>query len=146
MAVKATVTMVVSFSVSMAVGCASAVQPRSFSRPVTVQGADVFGCALGHLNAQGYTVLDANKEAGFIRAEKKTSGLGRALMVGQNLFDQMTISIFQDPATRQTTLRVTAATMSERAMGWGAGSRNVTDPSPALEADAHRVLDACSQQ
>lgn len=128
-----------------ALNCASSVQPRSFSQPTTRAASDVYSCAMGHLNVAGYTIMDANKEAGFIKAEKKTSGVGRVVMTGQNLFDQMTVAVFEDPSSRKTTLRVTAATMSERAMGWGAGSRNVTDPAPQLEIDANSLLAACTK-
>lgn len=126
-------------------GCASSVQPRSFQKPTSKSLSEVYACAMGHLNVAGYTVVDANKDAGFIRAEKKTSGVGRVVMVGKNLFDQMTVSVFEDPSSKQTTLRVTAATMSEQAYGWGAGSRNITDPAPKLESDANAILAACAE-
>ena len=136
----------VALAVVVLTGCASSVQPRSFSRPTPKSASDVYACAMGHLNVAGYTIIDANKEAGFIKAEKKTSGVGRVLMTGQNLFDQMTISVFEDPSNHQTTLRATAATMTERSMGWGAGSRNITDPAPQLETDANALLKACTEE
>ncbi|HEV7920009.1 MAG TPA: hypothetical protein VGR02_04375 [Thermoanaerobaculia bacterium] len=96
------------------------------------------------VNSLGYNMQNASKEAGFIKAEKKTNGLGTVIMAGYNVFDAMTASIFKDPSTGSTTLRISAQSDKERAMGWGAGSRAVTEPSVALKADAQKIVSTCA--
>jgi hypothetical protein len=116
----------------------------AYSQATSKSSGDVFDCVAGMVNSLGYNVQNASKDAGFIKAEKKTSGLGTVIMAGYNVFDAMTASVFKDPAKNTTTLRVSAQSDKERAMGWGAGSRSITEPSAALKADAQKIVATCA--
>lgn len=130
--------------VLLAAGCASTVQPTAYSHATTKSSGDVFDCVAGMVNSLGYNVQNASKDAGFIKAEKKTNGVGTVLMGGYNVFDAMTASVFKDPQNNSTTLRISAQSDKERAMGWGAGSRAVTEPSAALKSDAQKIVAICA--
>lgn len=126
------------------VGCASTVQPMSYSHATGRAPAEVFDCVSGMVNSLSYNVQNASKDAGFLKAEKKTSGLGTVFAGGYNVFDVMNASVFKDPASGATTLRISAQSDKERAMGWGAGSRSVTEPSANLKADAQKIVSTCA--
>jgi RNA 3'-terminal phosphate cyclase len=97
------------------------------------------------INELGYTVTNTNKEAGFITAEKQTSGLGTALLTGRKYQDQLTVAIFDDTATNGRKLRVTAAQATENALAFGNASKTGVAPSNSGKADAQAVLSACSE-
>jgi hypothetical protein len=104
----------------------------------------MFDCALRQLNQLGYTVTNAEKGAGLIVAERQTSGAVSEALTGQKSQDRLTVSIFPAADTSQTTLRVTAAGVAEKAQLFGAASKSGTAPSDHGTADAKAVIRACS--
>jgi hypothetical protein len=131
-------------SLLLASGCASTVQPVAYSHSTSKAPGEVFDCLSGMVNSLGYNIQNASKDAGFIKAEKKTNGLGTVLLANYNVFDAMTASIFKDPASNSTTLRLSAQSYKEHAMGWGAGSRAITEPSATLKSDAQKIVATCA--
>ncbi len=125
-------------------GCASTVQPMSYSHATTKPAPELFDCIAGVINSMGYNIQNASKDAGFIKAEKKTNGLGTLLMGGYNVFDALTASIFKDPSNGNTTLRVSAQSDKERARGFGSGARAITEPSLTLKTDAQKIVTTCA--
>lgn len=125
-----------------AVGCSTA--------PVSVQGiaprspSDAFACAMNQLNALDYTVADADREAGFIRGRKQTSGLATTILTGSNYHDVLTVAVFEDQTTDQTAVRVTAARIEEDAEGLASGSETGVAPSDSAEAEANRIVSICA--
>jgi hypothetical protein len=95
------------------------------------------------LNILGYTVEGGDRETGFVRARKQTSGLGTALLTGKNYHDVLTAAVFEDPTSGQTTLRITAARAEENAIGMFGGNERGIAPSDAGKADANALLREC---
>jgi hypothetical protein len=137
-------TVITALSIIALAGCASTVQPTSYSHSTSKTSAEVFECVAGMVNSLGYNVENASKDAGFIKAEKKTNGLGTVLLAGYNVFDAMTATVYKDPASGTMTLRISAQSDKERAAGWGRGSRAITEPSLTLKTDAQKILSSCA--
>jgi hypothetical protein len=93
-----------------------------------------------------YTVEDTDRESGFVRARKQTSGLGTNLFLGQNHHSAMTIAVFEDPELERSTLRVTVGKITEDTWGWGQGSESLGTPSPTAEAEARELIAACAPE
>lgn len=126
-----------------AAGCATG--PKSFlaNTPDPQDGA--YTCALREMNRLGYTVRDADRDAGFVTGQKQTSGLGTALLTGKNFHDVLTVSIFDSGDSDERTIRVTAAQMQENAIAFGSASQTGTSPSSSGKADAQTILMNCAQ-
>lgn len=96
-----------------AIAACANVSPRQYQSSTTLTPASAFDCAQAKLPSLGYTVQDANREAGFVRARAtKPSGV---LLNGQIYYAEVTISVVTDPRTQQTTLHVTATDKSHAA-------------------------------
>lgn len=115
--------------------------PISFNSMAPKPMPDSYACALGKVNEMGYTVTNTNKEAGFITADKQTSGLGTQLLTGAKYHTRLTVSIFgADSASRK--MRVTAAKIEERTNLLTSSSTGVA-PDARAKGDAQNVLVAC---
>lgn len=125
-------------------GCATA--PISYQGLVPPGAPDSFTCAVQQLNVLGYTMEDADRDAGFGRARKQRTGAGTAILTGSNYHDVITFSVFEDPSTGTKTLRVTAAQVAETAFGFGAGNETGVAPSEVGKNDATRILDNCGAE
>jgi hypothetical protein len=138
---------VIVFAALLAFSCET-FQPVSLTMPATKSRTETIDCAIGYVNSLGYTVVDANRDAGFLRAEKKTSGAGTMVSVallgaGANKYDAMTVAVYGDPKSSLTQLKITSSTMNEPMSLFGAGRRTDGQPSPALVADTKTILSAC---
>jgi hypothetical protein len=127
------------------VSCASTVQPEAYTHTTKASQSEVFDCTNGMLNQAGFTLDSASKESGFLKAERKVSGIGRVLMVGASLFDVVTASVYSDPTTKQTTLRITADSVNEREGLFAAGHRTSSHPRQELVEEVSRVLSTCAK-
>lgn len=121
--------------------CATA--PVSYHGSLGAGPQDAYSCAMQQLNMLGYTVEDADRDAGFIRGRKQTSGLGTVLFTGKNYHDVLTVAVFQDPSTKESTLRVTAAQVQEQALGLFGGNEQGMAPSDSGKGDATNLLSRC---
>lgn len=129
--------------VALLAGCTNG--PISYAGLSPDTGDALYSCALRQVNQLGYTVVNTDREAGFITGEKRTSGMGTAILTGQNYSSQVTISVF-DAENGRRTMRVTAGQTSESALGFGAASRTVIAPSDTGKADAMTILTACAPE
>lgn len=113
------------------IGCAS-IQPFSSTAPIRSDINTAFNCATMTLNSMGYIIKDANKDAGFIKAERQRPPKFLETTVW---FDQLSVSIFTDPST-QLTMRATGTTVSG----------NLIDvPSEQLKKDVETVATSCGK-
>jgi hypothetical protein len=106
-----------------ALGCATQYQPAQVSIPIQDPSA-AFSCATAALNHAGYVVVDANKDAGFIKAERQHMGAFDSHRV-----DRVTISIFAEPnSPEKLIMRVVGVTWAE-----------TNSPTAGQDATANRV-------
>jgi hypothetical protein len=105
-----------------------------------------YTCALRKVNELGYTVVNTDRQAGFINATKQTSGMAMAVLANAKYNDVLTVSIYDATDGDARTLRVTAGQTQERAMGFGAGAGSATGVAPSQSgiADAKSVLATCA--
>lgn len=118
--------------------------PLSMTRNSLVPSGDLYTCAMRELARLEYTVENTDRESGFIRARKQTSGLGTSLFLGQNHHSAMTIAVFEDPEIGRSTFRVTVGKITEDTWGWGQGSESLGTPTPEGEAEARDLIAACA--
>ena len=130
-------------------GCSTA--PISFYG-VAPPGRDTaYECAVAQLNILGYTIEDGNKDAGFVRGRKQTSGLCTQLFTGASHHELLTATAFDDPATGNTNLRVVAARVADQdtsplgALGDESPEQgeSAIAPSEVGKADARVLLANC---
>lgn len=103
---------------------------------------DTFTCLVQQLAARGYLVHDADREAGFIRAEKtRTSGFA-ALLVGEE-FTEMVVNVIpvQQAAGSEIRLQVSRIRQESGKERTGAGMQLSDDD----EADARDITAACGE-
>ena len=128
--------------------CSSA--PISF-HGVAPPGRDTaYQCAVAQLNIMGYTIEDGNSDAGFVRGRKQTSGLGTQIFTGNTYHDLLTASVFDNPSTGETNLRVVASRIAEQDVGLvgalsdePAQGEDVIAPSDSGKEDAQALLANC---
>lgn len=121
--------------------CAATMQ--SYDAVVPRPQPDVYSCVLQQVNMAGYTVQDANREAGFIRAEKQASGFFTEVLTGATFFDQLTVSVFEDVATKATRMRVTVSGIEESEVGLRRGARKAVSSSSSGKETGRAILRAC---
>ena len=137
------------FLAVLAVGCSSAA-PVNYLGVAPPGRETAYECAVAQLNIMGYTVEDGNKGTGFVRGRKQTSGLGTQLFTGNTHHDVLTASVFDNPATSETNLKVTVTRIADKdaSVGWTANEgpeegENVLAPSDTGKADAQALLSNC---
>ncbi len=130
------------------VGCSAA--PVSFSGVAPPGRDDAYQCAVAQLNILGYTIEDGNGDAGFVRGRKQTSGLGTQIFSGNTYHDVLVASVFDNPATGETNLRVVASRVAEQDTGLLAAisdepaqGEDVIAPSDSGKEDARVLLTSC---
>lgn len=79
-------------------------QRRTLSTPTPVMASDPFGVARRSLAQMGYSIVDADRDAGFIRAEKERP----SQFPWARLYDVLSVSIVPDEIG--ATVQVTAGT------------------------------------
>jgi hypothetical protein len=87
---------------------------------------------------KNYNILDANKGAGFIRAEKTTMNAALRILSGMQNYDQLQITVFG--LNGQTSVRVQAMSFQEKTNGYGLRNRDPVAPSQEVTADAQAIL------
>jgi hypothetical protein len=87
---------------------------------------------------KNYYVLDANKGAGFIRAEKSTMNAALRVLSGMQNYDQLQVTVFQQAG--QTGVRVQAMSFQEKTNGFGVKNRDPMAPSEEVTRDAREIL------
>lgn len=122
------------------VGCISTA-PASFSAVTPEPIESAYACALRRVNELGYTVTSTTKEAGFITADKQTSGAGTMFLSGEAFKDQLTVSIFGADSARR--IRVSTAQRSEKSTGFSNATKAFA-PSERGKRDAQAVLSSCA--
>lgn len=116
--------------------------PVSYLVATPAPSETAYACALRKLNELGYTVTNANKEAGFIAGDKQTSGIGTQLLTGQQYHDQLTVSIFDAAAGAGRKIRATSGKIAQSSNIFGSSQKGVA-PSDKGKADANDLLLAC---
>ena len=129
-------------------GCATA--PVSFQGVAPPGLETAYRCAVAQLNLMDYTIEDGNLEAGFVRGRRQTSGVVQELFTGAAHHDVLTASVFDNPATGNTHIRVVASRIADHDIGLLAGldddeeqGENQLGPSDSGKADAQRLLTNC---
>jgi len=145
---KVKMTKQAAFLAILAAGCSSA--PVNYLGVAPPGRETAYECAVAQLNILGYTVEDGNKDTGFVRGRKQTSGLGTQLITGNTHHDVLTASAFDNPATGETNLKVTVTRIADKdaSVGWTANEgpeegENVLAPSETGKADAQALLTNC---
>ncbi len=90
---------------AIVVSCTS---PKAYMVRTPVAPDDAFSQCMRKVNELGYTVVDTDRAAGFIRAERYVSGF----LVDERI-DELTISIFEAGETGGAGIRVTARSLDE---------------------------------
>ena len=117
--------------------------PVSFTAAAPQPALTSYDCALRKINELQYTVTNTNREAGFIQADRQTSGLGTKLWTGSEYHDQLTVSVFGDSASGGRKMRVTAGGSNQRTGAFGMTSNQTKSPSEEAKAAANEILRTC---
>lgn len=108
--------------------------PKSLQIASPMALDQAFDCAVREVNRAGYTVQDANREAGFIAAERAEGGTN--VLTGDQYFSILRISTYEeDGATR---LRLTLSRQAD-----SGGQRKTIRVQGQIERDAAQLLQAC---
>lgn len=135
-------------TVVLLAGCATA--PVSFQGVAPPGLETAYQCAVAQLNLMDYTIEDGNLQAGYIRARRQTSNLAQELLLGAAYQDVLTASVFDNPATGNTHIRVVASRVADHDIGLIRGldddeeqGVNRLAPSDSGKEDAQRLLTNC---
>ncbi|MDE2982507.1 MAG: hypothetical protein OXU74_15060 [Gemmatimonadota bacterium] len=136
-------------AVILLTGCSTA--PVSFHGVAPPGKDDAYECAVAQLNILGYTIEDGNKDTGFVRGRKQTSGLGTQLLTGNAYHDILTATAFDNPGTGETNLRVVASRVADHDISILGGLSDeqpaegveTIAPSDSGKADARVLLAGC---
>lgn len=129
-------------------GCSTA--PASFQGVAPPGLETAYRCAVAQLNLMDYNIEDGNLEAGFVRGRRQTSGAVQELFTGAAHHDILTATVFDNPATGNTHIRVVASRVADHDIGPAAGlddeeeqGENQLPPSDSGKTDAQRLLTNC---
>ena len=97
----------------------------------------------------GYTTRTGNA-CGLRRGRRQTSGLGTQIFTGNTYHDLLTASVFDNPSTGETNLRVVASRVAEQDADLLAGlndepeqGEDIIAPSDSGKSDAQALLSNC---
>lgn len=127
---------------SLLAGCASG--PVSVRGPAAGPPDEAYACAMRELNERDFTVVAADRAAGFIRAERFRWNVVPA-MTGAARYDILTVSLYEDDGGH--VLRVTAALTERRPPpdeDDDPPDPIVVRPSDRARADAAALLERCT--
>lgn len=134
-------------SVLGCLGCTTTWQPVATTGVSSRPPTETYDCAFAFVNSLGYTPTAASRESGFFKAERKSTGLGQAIMWGTAEYDVLTIATYRDPSRADaTTLKITAERDVEKVMGMGAGHRNSNPPSSQTTGEVARLMTTCGAE
>ena len=131
----------VSLGLLLLVGCAGA--PVSFNAIAPPTSGDLFTCSMQQLAAMNYTVDDVDRESGWVRARKQTSGATRDFLTGEAKHGILVVTIIDAEGNGQM-IRVTAGEITEDVFGIGRGAETVRAPSDETRRDARSLLIECA--
>lgn len=110
--------------------------PVAYVASLPATGEGPFACAFRAINEMGFTVTSADRDAGFISAEKHLNPTS-----GPRYHDKLTVAIFNAAGAGDQTLRVVAMDARE-------ATRNSSDfsgaPSAHGSAAARMLVQACA--
>jgi hypothetical protein len=98
----------------------------------------VFDSLQSTIAQKNYNILDANKGAGFIRAEKATMNAALRVFSGMENYDQLQVTVFNQNGA--SGVRVQARSFQEKTNGYGLKSRDTVAPSEEVTRDAQQIL------
>lgn len=127
-------------------GCSAA--PISFQGVAPPGRQTAYDCAVAQLNILDYTIEDGNSDAGFVRGRRQNSGLGTQILTGSTFHDVLTASVFDNPVSGETNLRVVVTQIADHdSGGFFSGEpeegEDVIEPSESGIADARALLANC---
>lgn len=105
---------------------------------------EAFACAMRQVNELGYVVADADREAGFIRADRDRTSLGEAMLGGTESYDQLTLTVYPREDGR-TLLRVVPGGYEVEQRGDNKGARVSRVGSDRAYADVQAILLGCGE-
>lgn len=125
---------------------ACAARPESFVTRTPTPTGDAYTCALRMVNQLGFSVVNADREAGFINAERQTSGGAEVFLTGIKELDQLRISTYEDALSETTEIRVTAGQGTASAHAFSDVSETtMSAPSDSGREAARTILVACGE-
>jgi hypothetical protein len=125
-------------------GCASGSANAEEDRVVLRGSLEAgFNCAVREVNERNFVVIDANRDSGFLRAERDRTGFTDAILGDAQVLDQLTVSLYRD-ASERTVMRVTAERVEVPTSGGSAGGRITRSGTDDGRAAAREILDACA--
>lgn len=98
----------------------------------------VFDALQSTVAQKNYNILDANKGAGFIRAEKATMNGALRVLSGMENYDQLQVTVFNQNGA--SGVRVQAMSFQEKTNGYGIKNRDAVAPSEEVTRDAQEIL------
>lgn len=122
-------------TVFLLVGC---VTQRTFTTSSRENKEKIFDSLQSTIAQKNYNILDANKGAGFIRAEKSTMSAALRAFSGMESYDQLQVTIYNQG--KASGVRVQAMSFQEKTNGYGMKSRDATAPSEQVTRDAQEIL------
>ncbi len=106
--------------------------------------SEVFACGMREVNELGYVVADADRAAGFIRADRDRTSFSEAMFQGVERYDQLTLTVYPREDGR-TMLRVVAGGYEVEQRGDNKGARVSHVGSDRAATDVQTILQACGE-
>ncbi|HEX7049383.1 MAG TPA: hypothetical protein VF188_04140 [Longimicrobiales bacterium] len=125
-------------------GCISVGPPLIF-QAVAPSDADAFRCITDAARSEGYTVTDANRDAGTIEAEHEVGREDSPLSPQSTIkyVDRIVFSIFRDD--NGTNIRATIDYLLRNVAGESVGSEDVVSPDESAKQDVETILSKCGE-
>ncbi|MCB1147265.1 MAG: hypothetical protein KDK41_13735 [Leptospiraceae bacterium] len=102
--------------------------------------SEAFSTVSAKLAQLDYNITNANEKAGFIMAERQTSGAAIKILAGSEEFDVLSVSITRN-STGKANVRVKAATQRLQTNQYGmTGSRSTIIASEQVQKNAQEIL------
>ena len=122
-------------------GCTSG--PASYVALTPRPSGEAYSCAFRLANELQYTVTSADKEGGFVTAEKQRRSTLLTL-TGRDEHDRLTVSVYDDSTSGRRKLRVTAATIHTDHDTHGT---SITEKAPSDDVlrDANAIVTQCGE-
>jgi hypothetical protein len=122
----------------LAAGCVTAPVSSLTTSANSVGGT--YSCALRELTRLNYVLLGADRDAGFIRAERKTSGGVLSVLGGADFYSEISVTVL--PATTGSGSQLRVHSTMAKDEGRGRTTRDMHNTGPAKK-DADLLHAAC---
>jgi hypothetical protein len=123
-----------------AVACGPSV--ATLRSPSQLAPADLYSCVVRELARLEYSVLQADRDAGLVKAERKASGTGTALFTGAAYYNEITALVLPPTDSTPAELRLTLVRSKQE------GSRQRTSTGMVvtrdLQTEGAAVQKACA--